>query len=193
MLALFILFLAVNNSEKYQLVAKAFILAFTLSLAFITAYLLKPANMFLGVNEASFPTRDIVSKKVEFLGDVVEDDDIIYAYSGLNDGGERWFVYTYEYAQNLIVQDVPYLDNVGYTEEEFLEIKRAQIIDYLKENNVTHLLLDHTGEMTHYYLHYDFLVPTGEYGTNGIAYYEIEYIGEDDIFFHLIKGEEFLV
>ncbi len=192
MLSLFILFLAIKENERYKIALKGVFLSITCVLVFLSAYFLKPANMFLGVNEASFPTRDIITKKVDFLSDAVSDDDIIYVYNGLFDSGERWFIYTYEYAQNLVVQEVPYLDLSHLSKEEEDTAKKEQIVEYLKENNVSHLLLEHTGDLTENILFNSFDFHTGEYGLNGIAYFEIEYTDDNDVTFHLIKGEEFL-
>ncbi len=192
MLGIFILIIAIKENEKSKTITKCILIIISIFTVALSHYFLNSSTMFLGINDAYFTQRNSISLKVDFLGDAVGDDDIIYVYNGNYDSGENWFIYTLEYAQNLIVQDVPYIDNEGYSEEEYIKLKQLQTIEYFKENNVTHFLLDHTGSFTEEILLDFFTESTIEYGLNGIAYYEIEYIDEDEIFFNLIKGEEFL-
>ncbi len=191
MLGIFILFLAIHENKKSRTILSGILAIITFSLVILSHSYLTTSTMFLGVNDVYFTERNTVSTKVDFLSDAVGEDDVIYAYSALEDGGARWFLYTFEYAQNLVVQDAPYLSDENLTPEEYNKEKKAQVIDYLKDNNVTHFLLDHAGDLTETVLRDSFNEETWQYGLYGIAYYEIEYL-EDDIKFHLIKGEEFL-
>ncbi len=196
MLALFLLFLVIKENEKTSLLAKSFFILLTVFITSLSSYLLFPNNMFVGIHSSYYTDRDTINSKVAYLGDAVSKDDVIYVYNGRIDSGRAWFLYTFEYPENSIVQDLIYVDPSLYSQdeqEEYYKALKVAAIEYLKENNVTHLLLEHTGILSEGYLKDSFLESTYYYGLSGVAYYEIEYIGEDDIFFHFIKGEESII
>ncbi len=166
---------------------------FVIAIFMLNTVYTSSGNMFLNINESHFSIRNTVKDKIEFLGDAVEKDDVIYCLSGIGDHGLRWLIYSLEYAENKIVLEVPGLyeywpENYDGTEEEAQENARQYIIEDFKQKGVTHLLLDYSNEFSEVYLAQDFESPTIVYGITGIAYYEVEYIGDDDIDLHLIKG-----
>ncbi len=190
MLSVFVFILSYKDTKgKLRLLKDSALFVSVLAIFILFSYLVSFENMFIGVQDRSYSLRYSIKAKVELIEDVVSDDDVIYCLSGVNDYGERWFIYTFEYAQNMVLGDLPYFESdLDINSEEYRSLYRQNAIEYLKENNATHLLIDHTSIISEYYLAEDFDEHTGKYGLTGIAYYEIEYIGDDDIHFHLLKG-----
>ncbi len=191
MLAVITVIVSTMKSNIFANIKTAALIFGVVGMFSLTSYLLSAENMFLGIDDSSYSLRNTVKEKTALLGDAVQEDDVIYCLSGMNDYGQRWFIYSLEYAQNKIVLETENLhefEQYSGTEQEKIEAARSYIIEDFKQKGVTNLLIDFSNVLTETYLAQDFDEPTVEYGLTGIAYYEVEYIGDDDIEFHLIKG-----
>ncbi len=193
MMAVFLILLSTNKNKVFGLLKLGALNMLVLGIFMLFTFLVSTDNMFLGVDKNNYSLRYTIKEKIDFLGDVVEDDDVVYLYSGMGDYGYRWFIYALEYAQNIFVLEVTELytfDEGVYdgTPQEGIEAARQHIIADFKQKGVTNLMIDYSDYVTEVLLAEDFESPTVQYGLTGIAYYEVEYIGEDDIEFHLIKG-----
>lgn len=183
--AIFALCLAVYKSKNF-IFAKGLLFAFVLGVFCLFKYFVSYENMFIECDDRSFALRKNIGAKTEYLQDVIQEDDIIYCYSG-GDNGERWFIYTFELAQNLVVQDVPYLDVSSLPQDQQMQAEKEHFLADIKKKKVTHILVDHTGELTHHVLKDLFDVSTGEIGLNRVGYYEVKY-EQDEVRFVLVKG-----
>ncbi len=193
MLAVILILLSTNKHKVTDLFKHGAVSAGVLFVFTLFSFLVGTSNMFLTVDTTTFSTRNTIKQKVALLGDVVEDDDVIYFFSGMADYGMRWFIYTLEYAENIIVMETTELGQFGEgiydgTTQEANEAARQHIIDDYRQKGVTHLMIDYSDFVTEVLFAEDFEEPTVQYGLTGIAYYEVEYIGDDDIEFHLLKG-----
>lgn len=145
-----------------------------------------PLNAFDGYDEISFSTHKTIKAKAESIKDVVEEGDRIYCIS-IGDNGERWFIYTFELASNVIYRDFPQLQIENFeSEAQRVECQKA-FFAYLKEHDVTNLIIDIPGrqlqEFLSEYIDYNF---NDEMTTADTCYFDIEY--KDDLaYFTLVK------
>ena len=180
--------MTITWTTKHKLITQAGLFAFVGGIFVLFNLLTGYENTFIGCHDRSFSLRLSLKTKVDYVKDYIGEDDVIYCYSGL-DNGERWFIYTYELAENLIIRDVPHLDQGNMTDEEYSKAMAKKVTEYFKKNKITHFLLDHTGVLTENYLGEMFDVHTGDIGLNGMAYYEIEYTEDSMKFIPLIRGQ----
>ena len=182
-MGLFCLVLAVKDG--FRLPAKAALFAFALGCLGVFSFYADTGNTFMGVNELSFPKRELIKAKAEFLADAIGEDDVIYIASEDN-SGEHWFIYTYELLDNYIVPDY-FVWDADTTEDEWDAMARDMMCAYFKENNVTHLLVDNVND--EFILRYGelFDVPVDEIGLNYVAYYKVNYT-DSGFNFTYIKG-----
>ncbi|MBQ3009234.1 MAG: hypothetical protein IJD80_06585, partial [Oscillospiraceae bacterium] len=113
-LAVFALCLAVKNGQRF--LSKTALFCFSGIILVLFHVYTDYEYLFIGCSERNFATRKNISLKVDYIEDAIGEDDVIYLYSG-GDNGRRWFIYTHELAANYIVEDFG-VDTTGMTEEE---------------------------------------------------------------------------
>ncbi len=180
---LFCLCLAVK--EGHSLLAQAGLVTFGLCTLAIFNLYADVDNTFMGVNSNSFPKRELIGRKADFLRDAIGGDDVIYVASEDN-SGEHWFIYSYELLDNFMPQSY-FVWTEGTTEEDWDEMAPAEMTKYFKANKVTHILVDNVNQQ--FVKRYGDLFdePVDEIGLNYVAYYKVDYSG--DVFrFNLVKG-----
>ncbi|MBQ3008048.1 MAG: hypothetical protein IJD80_00535 [Oscillospiraceae bacterium] len=182
-MGLFCLALAVR--EGIKLPAKAALFAFTIGCLAVFSFYADSGNTFIGVSTNSFPKRELISRKADFLRDAIGEDDVIYIGSEDN-SGEHWFIYTYELIDNYIVPDYFVWDG-NATEDEWDLMARDMMCDYFRKNNVTHFLIDNVNEEFIFRYGDLFDVPVDEIGLNYVAYYKVNYTDEG-FTFSFVKG-----
>lgn len=141
-------------------------------------------NAFYSYGEFTFYKRIAIQNKADAIKDAIGEDDRIYCISR-GDNGERWFMLTNELTENVIYRDMPTLD--FNATGEALEQNRKEFVKYLKDHDVTHLLIDVADESLQNYLgeYVDFAV-NDEMTSQDICYFSIDY--ENDVaYFKLIK------
>ena len=177
--------LALAALDGHKLMSRAAIYGFAAVCLFVVGFYADKGNTFMGVNENSFPKRELIHRKAEFLKDAIGEDDVIYIGSEDN-SGEHWFIYTYELADNEIVQDYFVWDGTK-TEDEWDEMAPAVMTQYFKDKGVTHFLIDNVNEefIQRYGDRFD--VPVDEIGLNYVAYYKVNY-NENGFYFTFVKG-----
>ena len=182
-IGLFCLALAVKDGHR--LLSRTALFGFAAGCLLIVSFYADRGNTFIGVNRNSFPKRELIRRKAEFLQDAISSDDVIYIGSEDN-SGEHWFIYTYELADNKIVQDYFVWDGTK-TEDEWDEMAPAVMTQYFKDKGVTHFLIDNVNEefIQRYGDRFD--VPVDEIGLNYVAYYKVNY-NENGFYFTFVKG-----
>ena len=101
------------------------------------------------------------------------EDDVIYCYSG-GDNSERWFMYTFEFADNYLVEDLA-VDVRGLDEEQTREKYRQSLYERFKQTGVTHVLIDNSSDFFVKTFGDLFDVPMDDVGLNSVAYYKVNY------------------
>lgn len=184
-LCIALLCLAIAVCDGFRMPAKAALFAFTLVCLFVFGFYADTGNTFLGVNSNSFPKRELIKAKAEFLSDAVGKDDVIYIASEDN-SGEHWFIYTYELLDNYIVPDY-FVWEENTTEDQWDLMARDKMCKYFKQNKVTHFLIDNVNDQ--FILRYGdlFDVPVNEIGLHYVAYYKVNYT-DTGFYFTLVKG-----
>ena len=141
--------------------------------------------LFIGCADRNFATRRSIQIKAEYLEDAIGEDDVIYLYSG-GDNGRRWFIYTHQLAGNYIVEDFG-VDTTGMTEEEIRNAYRQRLYKRFTDKGVTHVLIDSSSEFFIDTFGDLFDVPMDYVGLDSVAYYKVNYT--DDWFnFTEVKG-----
>ena len=184
MAAIFALCLAAKDGKKFF--AKGSLFAFTGAVFLVFSIYASYDNIFIECNDRSFSTRLDIKKRVEYIDDVIGEDDVIFLYCG-NDVGERWFIYTHELAANMIVEERA-VDIEGLSEQEAIEKYQQTFYERFVQAGVTHLMIDRPSEAFAKY--FDDLFVDGsvwDVEANCMAYYKVNY--ENDWYsFELVKG-----
>ena len=142
MLAVCCLSLAVRDG--FSLVATGGMLALVLGCLCLCNIYIDSGNTFLAVNETTFSKKQLIDAKSRFISDVVGEDDVIYLFSADNNG-EHWFMYSYNFIDNYFPPEV-YIETWGMSPEEEKATRMTQLTKYMKNHNVTHILVDHSNE-----------------------------------------------
>ncbi len=129
--------------------------------------------LFIGCSERNFATRKNIALKVDYIQDAIGEDDVIYLYSG-GDNGQRWFIYTHELAANYVVEDFG-VDTAGMTEDEIRTAYRNALYKRFKDTGVTHVMIDSSSDFFIDTFGDLFDVPMDYVGLNSIAYYKVNY------------------
>ena len=182
--AVFALCIAVKNGRRFW--AKGALFGFVGCVFLLFNYYVSYDNIFIEYNDRSFATRLDIKKRVAYIQDAIGEDDVIFLHCG-GDNGERWFIYTHEFAANMIVEERA-VDTEGLTEDEKIAKYQQTFYERFKQAGVTHLMVDHTSpafETCFGDLFADY--PVENVGTNCMAYYKVNY--ENDWYsFELVKG-----
>lgn len=184
MAAVFAVCLAARNGKRFW--AKGALFGFTAAVFFIFSVYTSPDNIFIECNDRSFATRLDIKKRVEYIEDAVGEDDVIFLHCG-GDNGERWFIYTHEFAANMIVEEKP-VDVKDLSPQETVEKYQQTFYERFRQAGVTHLMIDRPSEAFDLYfgdLFEDYDI--WDIGSNCMAYFKVNY--EDDWYsFELVKG-----
>ena len=187
-MAMACLTLAVRKGKK--LLAKVTVVGFMCCMVVIFNYYIRPENIFTGVNNMSFATRRSVAKKVEKIENAVTADDVIFVYSG-EDDGERWFAYTFEMDGNYIIPNAGFVSS-GETFEETKQLQQKEMRDRFTKYGVTHILIDHSAPDFEEYFAELFVEDgsgyIGEIGNTRVGYYEVEYTAGGGMSFSFVEG-----
>ncbi len=182
--AVFALCMASCDGKRFF--AKGTLFGFTAAVFLIFSLYTSYDNIFVECNDRSFATRLDIKKRVEYIQDAVGEDDVVFLHCG-GDNGERWFIYTHEFAANMIVEEKP-VDTTGLTEDETITKYQQAFYERFVQTGVTHLMIDQPSEAFDKYfgdLFGDYSI--WEIGVNDMAYFKVNY--ENDWYsFELVKG-----
>lgn len=170
-LAVFSLCLAVKNGRKAW--AKAGLFVFVAVIFWMFTYFTRYDCLFIDANQLTYTTRISVKNKADAIREYVGEDDVIYCYSG-GDNSERWFMYTFEFADNYLVEDLA-VDVRGLDEEQTREKYRQSLYERFKQTGVTHVLIDNSSDFFVKTFGDLFDVPMDDVGLNSVAYYKVNY------------------
>lgn len=170
-LAVFSLCLAVKNGRKAW--AKAGLFVFVAVIFWMFTYFTRYDCLFIEANQLTYTTRISVKSKADAIRKYVGEDDVIYCYSG-GDNSERWFMYTFEFADNYLVEDLA-VDVRGLDEEQTREKYRQSLYERFKQTGVTHVLIDNSSDFFVKTFGDLFDVPMDDVGLNSVAYYKVNY------------------
>ena len=183
-LAVFSLCLAVKNGRKAW--AKAGLFVFVAVIFWMFTYFTRYDCLFIEANQLTYTTRISVKSKADAIRKYVGEDDVIYCYSG-GDNSERWFMYTFEFADNYIVEDLA-VDVQGLDERQAREKYRQSLYERFKQMGVTHILIDNSSEFFVKTFGDLFDVPMNDVGLDSVAYYKVNYT-QDFFNFTLVDME----
>lgn len=170
-LAVFSLCLAVKNGRKAA--AKTGLFIFVAVIFRMFTYFTRYDCLFIDANQLTYTTRISVKNKADAIREYVGEDDVIYCYSG-GDNSERWFMYTFEFADNYLVEDLA-VDVRGLDEEQTREKYRQSLYERFKQTGVTHVLIDNSSDFFVKTFGDLFDVPMDDVGLNSVAYYKVNY------------------
>ena len=173
---------ATNNLKKLAEVALTGITGLIL---FIQVYAILPQNAFYGYSELTFAKHRKIEKKADTIKDSIGRQDRIYLIAPEN-GGEFWFIYTYELAENVIYRDYPEID-MTLTGAE-LEQNRKDFAAYLKEHGITNLMIDSSDSNIGNYFDGYIDVNPNTIGVNQVYYYKVEYLADGNAEYSFIKA-----
>lgn len=187
-LALFSICLAVRDSKNTKkFMSKSALFGFVGAVFVLFNIYISYDNIFVECKDRSFSIRLDIKKKVEYIKDSIGDDDVIYLYCG-DDNGERWFIYTHEFAENIIIEEKA-VDVEGLSEEEKKEKYQKTFYERFKQLGVTNVMVDKTSPVFESLFGDLFDEGLEDIGRGSIGYYKVIY--EDDWYrFELIKGGE---
>lgn len=183
-LAVFSLCLAVKNGRKAW--AKAGLFVFVAVIFRMFTYFTRYDCLFIEANQLTYTTRISVKSKADAIRKYVGEDDVIYCYSG-GDNSERWFMYTFEFADNYTVEDLA-VDVQGLDERQAREKYRQSLYERFKQMGVTHILIDNSSEFFVKTFGDLFDVPMNDVGLDSVAYYKVNYT-QDFFNFTLVAME----
>lgn len=178
--------ISIKNPRK-PLVAQCGLYAFVLGTFGLFSYYVSLENTFIAYNGEYNSAAKNVAATVDMLGDAVGSEDRIFCYSDANDSGQRWFIYTYELSPNVIVRDMNWFDGSEMNVNEYAYQWRENLIDYMRENKITHFLLDYGSENLQLAFGEALGNHVEQYGLLATAYFKVKYIGEDEVRFELVK------
>ena len=111
-------------------------------------------------------------------------DNVLYIYSG-GDNSQRWFIYTYDLAENYVMEDFG-IDTEGLSEEEAREKYRNTMYERFRQYGVDTVIIDNSSTFFCDTFGDLFDVDMGHVGLDTVAVYHVEYY--DDWFrFVLVK------
>ncbi|MBR4036848.1 MAG: hypothetical protein IKJ05_09020 [Oscillospiraceae bacterium] len=183
MMAVFNLAMAARDGAK--LWAKGAMAGFVCCVLLLFNFYTEPENIFTGVTGNSFQIRREIAAKADHIRDVIGREDVIYLYSGQDDG-MRWFTYTFELIDNYIIPNRG-ISSAGATEEETKTLQQAELLKRFKDYGVTHMLMDWTSHEFCVYFNELCDVPTNDIGNAAVGYYKVVYT-DDGMSFELVKG-----
>lgn len=183
-LAVFSLCLAVKNGKRAW--AKAALFVFVAAVFRMFTYFTRYDCLFIEANQLTYTTRISVKNKADAIREYVGKDDVIYCYSG-GDNSERWFMYTFEFADNYLVEDLA-VDVRGLDEEQTREKYRQSLYERFKQEGVTHILIDNSSEFFVETFGDLFDIPMDDVGLDTVAYYKVNYT-QDFFNFTLVAME----
>ena len=183
LMAMFNLAMAARDGAKFW--AKGTMVGFVCCVLLLVNFYTVPENLFTGVAGNSFNVRKDVAAKADHIRDVIGEDDVIYLYSG-PDNGLRWFVYTYELINNRIIPNRGFF-NFAETEAETIQLQQKEMLERFEKNGVTHVLIDWTSHEFMVWFDRLFDVSTGEIGNANVGYYKVIYT-DGGLRFELVKG-----
>ena len=184
MAAVFAVCLAAVDGKKFF--AKSTLFGFTAVVFLVFSIYTSYDNLFIECNDRSFATRLDIKKRVAYIQDAVGEDDVIFLHCG-GDNGERWFIYTHEFARNMIVEEKA-VDTEGLSEQEKIQKYQQTFYERFVQAGVTHLMIDRPSQA--FATYFDDLIENGsvwDVETNCMAYYKVNY--HDNWYsFELVKG-----
>ncbi len=183
MMAMFNLAMAARDGAKFW--AKGAMAGLVCCFVLLFNLYIIPENIFTGVNGNSFHIRKDIAAKADHIRDAIGEDDVIYLYSGQDDG-MRWFTYTFELIDNYIIPNRGFT-SAGETEEETKILQQKEMLERFEDYGVTHVLIDWTSHEFCTYFDELFDVPTSEIGNAAIGYYKVIYTGSG-LRFEQVKG-----
>ncbi len=184
--ALFAACLAVKEpvGKLMKDLAQLLIIAFAFCSFALFRFLASPENLFIGVDDRSFAVQKSVHKKTDAIRDVLMPDNVLYIYSG-GDNSQRWFIYTYDLAENYVMEDFG-IDTEGLSEEEAREKYRNTMYERFRQYGVDTVIIDNSSTFFCDTFGDLFDVDMGHVGLDTVAVYHVEYY--DDWFrFVLVK------
>ena len=183
-LAVFSLCLAVKNGKKAR--AKTVLFVFVAAVFRMFTYFTRYDCLFIEANQLTYTTRISVKNKADAIRGYVGEDDVIYCYSG-GDNSEKWFMYTFELADNYLIEDLS-VDTEGLDEGQAREKYRQSLYERFKQEGVTHILIDNSSEFFVKTFGDLFDVPMDDVGLDTVAYYKVNYT-QDFFNFTLVAME----
>ena len=130
-------------------------------------------HAFVEANDRAFSLRRDVRQNADFVREVISPDDVIFVFSG-NDNGERWFIYTYEFAENLVVEEIG-ADTNGMNEEETRVARRENLYNLFIKNGVTAVFIDNSSKEIVATYGDLFDTDVSYIGKDSAAYYRVDY------------------
>ncbi len=188
LLAIFILCININENNKYNKVGTTIFIVFFIGVFTLFQYNVNKQHIFISANESFYTIRYEVKEKINCLQSSVESEDVIYFNTANEDYGFRWFIFAYEYIENIFVSDMPMPEQNDLTDEEYTKLVRQDLINYFKQNNVTHLMLDSNSAFAQTYFTNDVQSTSQSYSLHDIAYYELTFVNNNDIELYLVEG-----
>ncbi|MEG1050378.1 MAG: hypothetical protein RSE24_07550, partial [Oscillospiraceae bacterium] len=167
--------------------AQGVLFAFVLGTFCLFQYMVSYENTLILYAQDSSSAAKNVAASADTLRGVISPTDRVFCYSAAEDSGQRWFLYTYELAPSFILRDLEWFNSEGMTQEEYSDEWRQRMIKYLKENNITHFLLDYGSDNLQRAFGEELGCDVNDYGLLDVAYYKIDYIGTQGIAFEKVK------
>lgn len=177
--------LAVCRQGRRKNAAGALVLTLTAVFARLFGFYADSGNLFVACNENYPSFRKNVMVKADFIRPYIDSEDVIYCYSGYDDG-LRWFIYTFEFSNNYIVKDFT-VDTRGLDGAQIKEKCQREMKKYFLEKGVSHILIDSSSaEFVEIYGEL-FDVPMNDIGMDSLGYYKVNYT-DGGLYFTLEKG-----
>ncbi|MBQ7902905.1 MAG: hypothetical protein IJ362_04170 [Oscillospiraceae bacterium] len=184
-LAMAVMALSLAARDGFVPLAKGALLGITACMLLLFNFYILPENIFTGVNSDSFALRRSIAAKADFIRDSIGEEDVIYLYSGQDDG-HRWFTYTFELADNRIIPNSGFT-SAGETLRQTKTLQQQEMYDRFVKYGVTHVLIDWSSAEFIEYFDELFDVPMGHIGSVDVAYYRVNYT-DSRLSFELVKG-----
>ena len=183
MMAVFNLAMAARDGNRFM--AKGGLLGVAACMLLLFGFYTEPQNIFTGINGNSFRLRREIAAKADYIRDVVNKEDVIYLYSGQDDG-RRWFTYTFELADSRIIPNSGIV-SAGDTPEETMALQQQELLERFERYGVTHVLVDWSSVGFEQNFGGLFDMPVNEIGSTRVAYYKVDYT-TSPFRFQLVKG-----
>ena len=142
-------------------------------------------NLFTAYDGSNASVRFQVQAKTDAISQAVSPGDVIYCYTG-EDDGFRWFIYTYTMPDNIIVPQhyiwLPFVREKDIPHRAVEDLRR-----FFREHGVTHFLVDYgANEFWRQYMDSLFDRPITDMGSGSVAYYKVNYLDDGGLSFTLI-------
>lgn len=174
----------VANSGKIKFSVPV-ILGFGACIIALCAVYIRPENTFVAINPDTYAKRGAVKMQADYLRDVITSDDVIFVLSD-GDAGESWFIYTYEFTDNIIYQEPDIPLSEGTPQEKSRQYAQG-LAKFMKDRGVTHFMMDYPSDRILEYIGDLFDVRPGQFGLGSVGYYRVEYT-DTGFNCELIKG-----